>query len=320
MAFREILGQERARKILQKAIKNNRLPPAYLFSGIEGIGKTTTAISLAKTLNCVSQGMDSCEGCIPCQKISTNNHPDIFILKGEGDSIKIDEIRKGQKFLQYKPYEGKRRVWIIADSEKINLQAQNCLLKTLEEPPPNTLLILVSSKPLRLLPTILSRCQKVIFQPLPLGLISQTLKEKWGKAEEASYLLASLSGGSLGQALSLADKEIFSLRKKLISGLFETNDFFSLSEELAQKREQVLKLLDFAKTWFRDLLVFKQEPKIERLINIDFIDDIRKASLLEEKSLIENLRIIEEAQEALLRNANPRLTLEAMFLRLSFLK
>ncbi|MCK5513533.1 MAG: DNA polymerase III subunit, partial [Deltaproteobacteria bacterium] len=147
MSFKNIKGQDRQINILTNAIKRVTVSHAYLFTGISGIGKGITAIAMAKALNCKAENGDFCGCCISCKKIEHSNHPDIFWIEPEGDYIKIDQIRRMQERIKYTLYEGKQKVVIIDKVERMNLQSSNCLLKTLEEPPPHTILILLTSTP-----------------------------------------------------------------------------------------------------------------------------------------------------------------------------
>jgi len=175
MAFENILGQDRPKETLHKALRKNRIPNSYLFYGPESTGKKFTAIEVCKALNCETlRPVDSCNKCLSCQKIKKGIHPDLFILEPKKHSptakeavLKIDDIRELQKKLIYLPYEGSTKVVIIDNAEHMNHQAANSFLKTLEEPPTKTLIILIASNPYQLLPTILSRCQGIRFYPLP---------------------------------------------------------------------------------------------------------------------------------------------------------
>jgi DNA polymerase-3 subunit delta' len=180
MPFDQILGQENAVHMMRNALIKDRMAHAYLLVGPEGAGKRKTAIMLAKAMNCSSlpgKG-DCCEICPSCRKVNGQNHADIIQIEAEGEFIKIDQIRELQRRLSYRPLEGGRRACIIDPADQMNDAAANALLKTLEEPPAETYLFLITAKPHQLLPTILSRCQWVKFKPLSIGSIVQILMEK----------------------------------------------------------------------------------------------------------------------------------------------
>ena len=185
MSFQRILGQDQPKRIIQNALANNSVSHAYLFYGPESIGKKLTAVEFAKALNCeVSGPKDNCGDCPACRKIDQGIHPDFFLLEpqkssptGRNASIKVEEIRELQKKLAYLPYEAKTKVAIIDGAETMNPQAANTLLKTLEEPPASTILILIASNPYQLLPTLVSRCQGVKFHLLSTGAVRRILRQ-----------------------------------------------------------------------------------------------------------------------------------------------
>ena len=322
MSFKEIPGQERQIEIIKNAIKNDRVPHAYLFLGEDGIGKTQTALTMAKALNCSSQVDDSCDMCRTCRKIDNGNHPDITVLEPEGTYIKISQIRELQRSLQYKPYEERKRVCIIPDAEKLTLEAKNALLKTLEEPPPETILILISTRPHLLLSTISSRCQRLKFQPLAPNVIAKVIKEKLKKDESTALKIASLAGGSLKNACELAEKSTLEYRDRLIHKLNALSSenidgIFEFAEELSKEKDELIRILDLLKMWFRDLLVFKEGVSVDRLKNQDFLREIKQhETRFTTADLLEKISVVNDAQSALLMNSNKRLTLEVMFLKL----
>ncbi len=322
MSFKEIHGQERQIKIIKKSIENDRIPHAYLFLGEDGIGKRLTALTMAKALNCSSMVDDSCDMCRVCRKIDNGNHPDVTVLKPEGAHIKIDQIRELQRSLQYKPYEGKKRVCIIPDAEKLTIEAKNALLKTLEEPPPDTMLILISTSSHLLLSTIISRCQRLKFQPLAPNVIAKVIKEKLGKDEDVALKIALLAGGSLKNAYEIAEKTTLEYRDKLINKMNalssdNIDSIFEFAEELSKEKDELIRILDLLKVWFRDLVVFKENCSSDRLKNQDFLKEIKRHEARYTTSdLLEKIRVINDAQSALLMNSNKRLTFEVMFLKL----
>ena len=166
MSFDCVYGQEKQTAILRRALTAARVPHAYLFYGMRGIGKQTVARQFAKALNCKKGNGVACEQCPSCLKITNGNHPDVVTIVPEGIFIKITHVREMQNQIKFKPFEGEKRVFIVVDAERMNEPAANALLKTLEEPSPANVLILVTSRPFQLPETILSRCQKLRFDPI----------------------------------------------------------------------------------------------------------------------------------------------------------
>jgi len=178
MSFSSIYGQEGPIAVLRGAIGKNRVPHAFLFYGAEGIGKRTTALVFAKALNCEKGGADSCDGCTSCRKIDSGNHPDILIIEPEGQFIKVADIKGLQERMRFRPLEGARRVVIIDDAERMNITSANSLLKTLEEPSPTNVFVLVSSRPHLLPLTIPSRCHRLRFNPVQRDVIAAFLEKE----------------------------------------------------------------------------------------------------------------------------------------------
>ena len=203
MPSKDIRGHDKQIEILKNATRENTLAHAYLFTGITGIGKMTSARALAKILHCTNIPDDFCDRCIPCKQITSDTHPDTLVIKPEGDTIKISQIRQMQEQIAFTVYEGTNKIVIIDKADRMTIQSSNCLLKTLEEPPPHTMLVLLTAIPYRVPPTIRSRCQRLIFQPLDESLIVELLQEKLGGQIPADIqLIASLSEGSFGKALN----------------------------------------------------------------------------------------------------------------------
>src|SRR3990172_246416 len=174
MTFHDILGHDRPVAILKRALAQDTLAHAYLFSGEAGIGKKMTALALAAALHCGDLRENiGCGVCPSCRMAASLSHPDVHILAGDGGEIKIDQIRQVQADLALKPFQGEKKVLIVDGAEDMNPASANAFLKTLEEPPGDTLIVLISSMPQGLLPTIRSRCQEIRFHPLSLRTLPQ---------------------------------------------------------------------------------------------------------------------------------------------------
>jgi DNA polymerase-3 subunit delta' len=334
-SFSKIHAQDKAIRYIKKAMKRDKLPHAYLFTGTPGVGKTSTALAFAQSLNCLNpvEG-DGCGKCIPCRQIKSGNFPDIIILKPDGQNIKIDQIRDLNRELSFRPVSGRYRVSIIHEAEKMTEEASNSFLKTLEEPPSGNIIILKVVEPLDLLPTIVSRCQNVRFQPLPESIVEKWLKNEMGLNEEDSILLSKISGGSIGRAIDIYEGDILKNRQDSLSPIMQLpllNSFsilemaveFSKMKKVSgqgkskKKGNDLYELLGIWKTWYRDLILMKMKGPPEFLINIDFSRKLRSsAKNFKMDSLIESVFLIDGAQQDLESNLNSGLTLENLLLGL----
>ena len=219
MGFSQIIGNAPAIGILQNSIKSERVACGYLFHGPEGVGKKLAAIQMAKALNCEQGGPEPCGQCIPCRKIDGGIHPDVLVVapRGKARMIKVEQVRELIERMSMMAFEGKWKVFILDDAECMNLESQNRLLKTLEEPTPKSVLMLISSQPSRLLPTIISRCQKVVFHPIPEIDLERYLVDQRGIEPARARLLAALSHGQISRAQKLMDEKNLVRREKILS-------------------------------------------------------------------------------------------------------
>ena len=213
MTFDQILGHERQKEILNRALANGRLAHAYLFSGPDGIGKRLVAMALARAIVCHEQR--GCGQCLACRKIDHQNHPDLHTLEPDGTSIKIEQIRSFQRELNLKPLESPRKICIIEQADTMTVGAANALLKTLEEPRGDTLLILLTAQPNRLLETIRSRCQPLPFTRHPNSRIQAELERQLGIDATESHILAALSEGSFKKAFG-KDRELYLEQRRVM--------------------------------------------------------------------------------------------------------
>jgi len=326
MAFKDVLGHTKPIELLQRAIRNGKVGHSYLFLGSEGIGKKWAALQFAKTLNCVRDGDergDACDQCISCRKIDEGIHPDVLILEPESQALKVNQVRQMQRDLAYRPYEGKRRFCILGGADRMAPNMSNILLKTLEEPPLHTVLILLANNSKLLLPTILSRCQILRFSPLPVPVVSKWLVENKGLSEQEAQLAASLSEGSLGRALVLRERMDQIRREELLTKWLGLRDLpFQMIEDrvesLPSDREDLLIVLELTKTLLRDLVIAKTLEDDSRLIHSDLSKEIR--AIASEQSLPLLMKRMEMLHETTLAispmkgNANTKLALEAMML------
>jgi len=323
MSFKDILGHQRPITLLQRAIKNEKVVNSYLFLGNEGIGKKYVALQFAKALNCLGEEAgrgDVCDHCSSCRKIDHGLHPDVLLLEPQGQNIRVDQIRQLQKDLAYRPYEGKRRVCILTAADRMAPNMSNILLKTLEEPPLHTVIVLLANNSRLILPTILSRCQMVRFNPLPVSLVSKWLTESRGLDEAEAHLLASLSEGSPGKALEIQEEIRQIQREELLKDWIGPK---SLSPErigswvgsLPTERESLLLILDVAKTLLRDLVMMKTLKREPNFIHSDLVPVMEPVAMnWSLPSLLKRMEILNQTVLAIKANANTGLALEAMML------
>ncbi len=325
MSFLDIYGHERQIAIIKKAITQKRVGHAYLFSGINAIGKRTMAGEFAKTLNCEQVDIlhDACEKCSSCRKAQHASHADIIFIEAEGQFIRINAVREIQERMKFKPLEGGWRAVIIDDADKMNDHAANALLKTLEEPSASNILILVSSRPYSMPATIISRCRHMRFNPLPTAAVSRFLMEQKGMDEQKAGLLAGLSGGSIGKALELDQEDIAAYRAEIMQLVMKAKkddpiSLLKLASNFGQDKKQIKQGMDIINSCFRDALILKETRKKEMLINADnspFIETL--AQRLSGEQILQNIFFVARAWETIELNVNKTLTLETMAFKLN---
>ena len=327
--FKTIIGQPLPVRLLQTFLRNAALPHALLFTGPAGVGKRTTARAVAMALNCrkrgISQG-DACGSCQSCRQIASDHHPDILLIEPQRDYLRIDQIRKLLATLSMKPFSAEQRVVIIAEAQAMNPEAANALLKVLEEPPENTTLILTALQKSDLLPTIISRCRHIRFNPLKPEDVTLLLGSTPEIAEEFAETAASLSGGSFTKARQLAmpvwqDRRNWLLRACGLNRR-EPDDCPSLASalafaaQLAQRKEQIQDLLAILSTWLRDLMIYPYHPAL--VVNSDHQALLAKMRAdLDDSRLLAMWQAVEKAQKDIAAKANLRLTLDVMVLRMA---
>jgi DNA polymerase-3 subunit delta' len=323
MSFKDVIGHTMPVELLKRAIKNDKVVHSYLFLGNEGIGKQRVALEFAKALNCTDSEVDrgeACDHCLSCKKIDRHLHPDVLVIEPEGQTLKVDQVRQMQRDLAYRPYEGKRRVCILAAADRMAPHMSNILLKTLEETPLHTVIVLLANHPRLLLPTILSRCQPVRFHSLPIPSVSQWLMDQKKLSREEAHLLASLSEGSPGKALEIQEGIRQIPREGLLkdwvgSASLSFEDLESLIESLPSQREALLLILEVAKTLLRDLIVVKMQKEGIPLIHSDLFREFETAaSRWSLPSLLRRMDVLHRTTLAIRGNANTPLALEAMML------
>jgi DNA polymerase III subunit delta' len=320
MSFNQIYGHEKKLALLKAAVLNNRIAHAYLFHGIDGVGKKTVARNFAKMVNCEEGGPDACDRCVSCLKVDHGHHPDLVTVEPEGQFIRIRQIREIQNQVRFSPLEGKARVFIVHCAERMNTATANALLKTLEEPVAKNILILISSRGHQMPATILSRCQRLRFNPLGAEVVAEFLEREGSLERTESALLAASCGGSIGKALEMKENAYVALKNAVLDrfiGLKDPLDFFSFLSEFGPEREDVIKRLEVLLTWHRDLLYCREGGEAEKLIHRDRADQLRqKAAGCSGRDLLANIKTISQTRRAIEQNASKQLALECMMFRL----
>ena len=311
MGFRNVVGNQRAVQIIRKEIESGRVYPAYLFTGMEGIGKRLVALNMAKALNCPDGEGDACDRCPVCQRMDKGVHPDLLQINPTGEVIKIGQIRELQRSIAFKPYEARWRVVIVDGAERMTRETANAFLKTLEEPPPSTTVILVATAREGLPPTVLSRCQRITFNPLSDEEVHKVLADQL--TPEEIYVRAPLAGGSPGRALGMDGEEVTQARDSLASALSPSlGRRLQLAQELARQEGRGSMFLEILEGWLRDLIVYRETGDAEMLLNRDLADKVKKgASQQKTESLLRDFWSILQIQRGIEAHVNLQLSLES---------
>lgn len=331
MKFSDILGQERAKNVLIRAAKAKRIPHALLFSGTAGTGKKSTAKALAMFLNCYSPtGEGGCGICRSCKQLIHGNSPDFIVISAEKETVRspkilIDHIRELHKRASFSPL-SRYRIVIIDQADNMTDEAANSFLKLLEEPPERNIFILNVVEPLNLLPTIVSRCQKVQFYPIPSTDISKWLIKNKGLDVDTADVLSKICGGSLGMAISLIEKDFLKKREKWLSFLIKLpfikkDELFHVAEEYSEAKDDVINMLITWQSWLRDIMVMKESRKKELLINRDLSHMAERLSdRYSTEDLISGLMLVHKAERDIYKNRNMTLVIINTLLGLRKLK
>ncbi len=313
MPLRDIIGQDRTVEMLSGIIERQKVASSYLFCGEPGIGKKAAAVNFAKALNCLKPEslptghsshrarIDACDECGSCLKIEARTHPDFLLVSPEERQIRIEEIRIIDDALSFKPFEGRKKIVVVDDAETMNISAANAFLKTLEEPPEDSVIILVSSRPDMLPSTIRSRCSRINFGPLPADSCREVLGRKI--PDKNVELLAKLSMGRPGMALSKDLLEERAWFLDLFSGMLNAEkDGWASRDDMERWFEHVL-------TLFRDLAVLKITGNRSRLINSDLQDHLDSLNnSVDLRVIIEIYGKLNQLRRLLMFNLNKSIT------------
>jgi DNA polymerase-3 subunit delta' len=323
LCFKNLLGHDKAKSLLREAYAKNKIGHAYLFRGPDGVGKKRAALTFAAYLNCTShQENDACCHCTSCRKYISGNHPDLLHIAPDGAAIKIGQVRQLKHQLAFPPLEALVSVIILEDIHTMRREAANSLLKTLEEPAPNNILVLTADQAGDILPTIISRCQIIPFGPLDYEDMAEVLIRENGLEKSQALTLASVAEGSLGRAKILLQEDLLTFRQKVVeqlllmqNGQAETiGQVFRLSEEAAALKENVYEFLALLRLWYRDLILVAAGAPESSTANKDLASFLPVAKQRWNLTqLHERLHHLDRAERQLLRNCNRTLVLETLF-------
>jgi DNA polymerase III subunit delta' len=324
MSFKDIIGQKHIIDRLSDNIKSNSHGHAYIICGPAGMGKKTLAGAFASALLCSnSSDGDMCGTCNSCILIRNGTNPDFTVIPGDEASIGVDEIRLIQRDISIRPMYSDKKAYLIYNAEKMTVQAQNCLLKTFEEPPEYGVIILTVSSPEMLLETIRSRAVTLVLKRYTRDDIYGCLIEKTDMDKEKAHFLTLYSDGILGKALELAySKELFELREQafeIAAGIDgkKKSDIFEVSAFFKNNREHVDFILDTMLLFYRDVLAAIGYGNEKKLINIDKKDIILdKMSVFSPKQAVKAVEIIGDIRTGMRHNANYQLSIDIMLLKL----
>ncbi|MBI2354925.1 MAG: DNA polymerase III subunit delta' [Deltaproteobacteria bacterium] len=322
MPFSDIVGHERIVEVLRRSIRSGKTAHSYIFEGVPGCGRRKTALALIQAIFCPAASDDACGVCPACRKVAGGNHADIHWVSPLPDKrdISIDQLREMQRELALRPYEAPRKACIIEPAERMSVNAANSLLKTLEEPPGNAIIILLTENAAMLLPTIRSRCQPVRFAPLSPEHV-RLLLERGGMEGASAALLAQMADGSMQRALVL-DDETLAMRRELVlkhlggldAGRVAT--VFDASEELAGNRDEALETLDMLLSFARDMIHLAAGSS--DIVNTAVRPALESfAAGLKLDRIMQIAGDIMETRAAVQRNANVKLALDQLFMKMA---
>jgi len=322
MPFSEIVGHERVIEIFRRSIRSGKTAHAYIFEGPQGCGRKKTALALIQALFCSNADNDACGVCPTCRKVASGNHGDIHIVEPlpEKRDISIAQLRDIQRELNLRPYEAPRKACIMEPADRMNISSANSFLKTLEEPPGNAIIILITENADMLLPTIRSRCQLVRFAPLSPEYV-QLLLERNGMDSSAAALLAQLADGSMERAMELDNDSLAARRELLLKHLSQLSlkrisTVFDAAEELSGNRDETLETLDMLLSFVRDMVHLSAGGS--DIINTSIRQTLEGYSgNLNLKSTLQIADDILETRRSVQRNANAKLALDTLFMKMA---
>lgn len=321
--FQDIIGQEQIKEHLHNALSTGKESHAYIISGEKSSGKEFIAKIFAMALQCEKGQAEPCQECRSCRQALSGNHPDIIILTHEKpNTISVDDIRtQVNGDVAIKPYSGSRKVYLMNEAEKMTVQAQNALLKTLEEPPEYAVILLLTSNINALLPTILSRCVILQMRPAADNLVKKYLCEQLQVPDYKAEVCAAFARGNIGKAKALASSEDFeNVKSEALSLLkyiqeMELNEIIAAVKKAAEYKLEINDYLDICAIWYRDALLFKATSDVNHLVFREEIQALRRTAQRSSYEGIERIiKALDTAKRRLDANVNFELVMELLML------
>ncbi len=321
--FSDIVGHEQIIEHLQNAIRLGKISHAYILDGEEGSGKNLLASVFVKTLQCEAGGIEPCDQCRSCRQAESGNQPDIIrVTHKRPGSIGVEEIREQLcNDIQIRPYSSPYKIYLVDEAEKMTVQAQNALLKTIEEPPSYGVILLLTTNSEAFLPTILSRCVTLKLRPVESGQIRKFLMDRLHIPDYQAEVCAASARGNVGKAWKLAQSEHFGeLKDHAIHlvrhiGDMELYEIIDAVRRVTDYKADINDYLDLLELWYRDVLLFKAVRQVDSLVFSEEINYIRaQASKSSYEGLEKIIKALEKAKERLKANVNFDLTMELLLL------
>ncbi len=321
--FQDIYGQEQIKEHLQNALSTGKVSHAYILNGEKSSGKEFIAKVFAMALQCEEDGKEPCQKCHSCRQALSGNHPDIIrVIHEKPNTISVDDIRtQVNGDVAIKPYSGKYKVYILSEAEKMTAQAQNALLKTLEEPPEYAVIMLLTSNVNALLPTIVSRCVTLDMKPVPDEVVRRFLCGQMQVPDYKAEVCVAFARGNIGKAKLLASSEEFEKVKdeaiSLVKNIndMEIHEIVKAIKKISEYKFDVNDYLDILMAWYRDVLFFKATKDVNSLV---FKEEIQQIMRVSDRSTYEGIETIvkalQQAKRRLEANVNFDLTMELLLL------
>lgn len=322
-SFKDVVGHEDVIQYIRTAIAQDQVSHAYILNGARGAGKRMLAKLFALTLNCENSRQEPCGHCAACKQIENGNHPDVIRLRHEKpNTISVDDVREQlNNTIAIKPYKSDYKVYIVEEAELMSVQAQNAILKTLEEPPAYAVILLLTENVQSLLPTITSRCVMLKLRNIKDTLIRRHLMERLGVPDYRAKVCAAFSQGNLGQAIMLAKSEYFNEILETALGLLrhvrelEMAELLETLKKVAGYKLEINDFLDIIMIWYRDVLLYKATQDIDRVIFKDELSALKETARRSSYEGIETvLNGLDRAKSRLAANVNFELVMELLFL------
>lgn len=321
--FQDIIGQEQIKEHLQNAITAGKVSHAYIINGEKSSGKEFIAKVFAMALQCEKKEEEPCQECHSCKQALSDNHPDIVRVTHEKpNTISVDDIRaQVNNDVAIKPYSGSYKIYIINEAEKMTPQAQNAILKTLEEPPEYAVILLLTTNVNSLLPTILSRCVVLNMKPVADELVKKYLMEQLQVPDYKAEVCVAFARGNIGKAKALASSEDFeNVKAEALSLLkyikdMELNEILAAIKKITEYKLEISDYLDICAIWYRDVLLFKATNDVNHLVFREEIQSLRKiAQRSSYEGIEEIIEALDTAKHRLEANVNFELTMELLML------